>query len=152
MCPLFSDGLSAISFCDWVPESENIDLDTLPEEVSKSFPLPSLLNLPSKVCWIQSKTNCPPDKAKAISRSLLVIFYLSEWIPCKTPMLDETPSLTFSKAVFLGGKRMMSRNHLPEPHGMMGGGVVIQGYTFMARTPTAVSFITDWIKTSGCNH
>lgn len=45
---------------------------------------------------------------------------------------------------------MMSCSHSPGPHGMAGD-VVIHGYTFMARTPRAVSLIIDWIKMS-CNH
>lgn len=45
---------------------------------------------------------------------------------------------------------MMSYRHLPGPRGMSGD-VVIHGYTFMATTPRAGSFIIDWIKMH-CNH
>lgn len=59
------------SFSDLVQETENKDLDPLPEEAAKSFQRPSFLNLPTKVCQIQSNTDCPPDKAKAMNTSLL---------------------------------------------------------------------------------
>lgn len=51
----------------------------------------------------------------------------------------------FLEGRVLGEKTMMSYSHSPGPCGMSGD-VVIHGYTFMARTPRAGSFIIDWIK------
>lgn len=64
-------------------------------------------------------------------------------------LVDEPPS-DIPEGHVLGGKTMMSWGNLPKHRGMAKD-VVIHSYTFMARTPRAVSIITDSIKMS-CNY
>lgn len=74
VCPSLPERVSESGFfrhSDLVLETENKDLALLPEEVSKSFQQPPFLNLPTKICQIQSNTDWPPDKAKAVNTSLL---------------------------------------------------------------------------------